>query len=252
MYKVAKIIFKPKITDEEEISENICDILSMLYQNGQILNEWIVEKQELQYIANVITTDDDSLDSKYYNCYILKKLDYFDIDIEIICDDPMSFDSCHCDEHSYYILFVDPNDKSSPIICGNCGKEIPLIRIPYLYNEKEHYSILHFQRMYEAVFNLWLDTLSDRFTKRQVVDHNSQLNKTGMDICTELEKLTNKPVYYFLLNPIGGLYQFEKNNKELDFCPKCGGNFTKINHAYIDKICHTCRLAFIDKRNVDD
>ena len=138
MYKVAKLIFKPRVKSEEEILDKIDAILSMLYKNGQILDNWIVESRDKCYIANVITTDDDSLDSKYYNGYILKEVENFEIDTEIICDDPMATDSCHCDEHNYYILAIYPNEKSSPIICGNCGKEISLIHIPYIYKEEEH------------------------------------------------------------------------------------------------------------------
>lgn len=249
MYKVAKLIFKPRVKSEEEILDKIDAILSMLYKNGQILDNWIVESRDKCYIANVITTDDDSLDSKYYNGYILKEVENFEIDTEIICDDPMATDSCHCDEHNYYILAIYPNENSSPIICGNCGKEISLIHIPYIYKEEEHYSILNFQRTYNAVDTLWMDSLSDRFTKRQIVDYNSQLNKRGMEICAELEMKLGKPVYYLLCNPIGGWFEFEKNNKNLTACPKCNGEFSKIDNAYADKVCHNCRLAFY---TVDD
>ena len=79
MYKVAKLIFKPRVKSEEEILDKIDAILSMLYKNGQILDNWIVESRDKCYIANVITTDDDSLDSKYYNGYILKEVENFEI-----------------------------------------------------------------------------------------------------------------------------------------------------------------------------
>ena len=244
MYKVAKIIFRPRAKSNGEILDQMDAILSMLYQNGQILDHWIVESRDQCYVANVITTDDDSLDPKYYNRYILKEIENFDIDTEIICDDPMATDSCHCEEHGYYLLAIYPNDISSPVICGNCGKEIPLIHVPYVYGEEEHYAILNFQRTYIAVDTLWMDSLSDRFTKRQITDHTSQLNKQGMALCAELERKLDQPVYYLLCNPIGGWFEFEKNNKYLTACPKCKGKLSKIDNAYADKICHTCRLAF--------
>ena len=46
----------------------------MLYKNGQILKDWIVEEYDNYYEVRVITTDDDSLNEKYYNKYIKKKL----------------------------------------------------------------------------------------------------------------------------------------------------------------------------------
>lgn len=248
MYKIARITFKPLITeDSKNIADKIDSLLHMLYLNGQIIEEWIIETRDEHYIANIITTDDDSLDSKYYNDYIRKELVNFEVSYEIICDEPMSTDCCHCDEHSYYILAINPCENSSPIICGDCGMEIPLIRVPYIYQEEEHWSILGFQSMYKAVDKLWMDSLSDRFTKRQIMDHKSQLNKVGIDICAELEKKTGKPVYYLLGNPIGGWYEFEKNNKVLASCPKCGGKIKKCGGYFDDdlNLCHECRLAFI-------
>lgn len=252
MYKIAKITFTPKMGITEDIPEKIDGILWMLHQNGQIIDEWIIEKHNSSYIANVVTTDDDSLDKKYFNQYILKEIASFEIETSIVGDDPVATDSCHCKTHSYYILAIDPYECASPIFCGDCGKEIPLIRMPYLYNEEEHYSILNFQKLYQAVDRLWMESLSDRFTKRQIVDYNSQLNKRGFDIRSELENKLQKPVYYLLCNPIGGWFEFTKNNKNLDVCPKCGGAFDYLNHPCADKVCHTCRLAFVtheDKHN---
>ena len=198
MYKIAKIYFKPLIENRDIALDKIEDILWMLIKNGQILEECIVEDHNVHYIANVITTDDDSLDTKYFNQYIKNEVKNFEINVQIICDDALATDSCHCNEHSYYVLAVNPDDSSSPIICGDCGKEIPLIRIPYLYKEEEHYSILSFQRLYKSVDNIWMQSLSDRFSKRQIVDYKSQLNQRGIDICNELEKKVQKPTTYWI------------------------------------------------------
>ena len=249
MYKIARIKFTPKANLTEDIPEKVEDVLGMLHQNGQIIEIWIVEKHNSSYIATVITTDDDSLDKKYFNQYILKGIEYFDIETSIVGDDPMSSDSCHCEDHSYYLLAINPHDLSSPVICGDCGKEIPLTRIPYLYNEEEHYSILNFQKTYQSVDLLWMQSLSDRFTKRQIIDHNSQLNKRGLEIRSELENKLRKPVYYLLGNPIGGWFEFAKNNEKLEACPKCGGTFEYKNNPYADKVCHVCRLAFVTHEN---
>lgn len=255
MYKIAKIIFKPLAEgSQRDIAEKIDSFLFLLYMNGQILKSWNIEFHNKYYIANVITTDDDSLNGKYYNSYIQKELDNFDINHEIICEDLTATDCCHCKEHRYYLLAINPDDSSSPIICGDCGKEIPLIRIPYLYQEEEHWSILGFQTMYKAVDRLWMDGLSDRFTKRQIIDHNSQLNKLGMAICTELEKKLDKPVYYLLGNPIGGWYEFEKNGKILTSCPKCRDKIKKTGGHFDDELnlCHECRLAFITHEMINN
>jgi predicted nucleic acid-binding Zn ribbon protein len=245
MYKIAKITFRPLNKDAADILDSIDTILLKLYMNGQISEGWLIEQHDQDYIANVVSTDDDSLNAEYYNRDTLKEIERFDMEINIACDDPMADDSCHCINHSYYILAIDPSQSSSPVICGDCGKEIPLIRIPHLYKDEDHYSILNFQKTYQAVDRLWINGLSDRFTKRQIIHHNSQLNKMGLDIRAELESKVDKPVHYSLRNPIGGRFDFEKNNKNLECCPKCSGEFVKIDNPYADKVCQACRLAFI-------
>ena len=245
MYKVAKIKVLSKIIDKEDSVIHLDCLLSMLYKNGQILNNWIIEEYQDYLEVRVTTTDDDSLNSKYFNKYILKELENFTLDITILANDAGSTDCCHCLKHSYYILAINPDEASSPIICGDCGKEIPLIRIPYLFNEEEHYTILSFQQLYKSVDNLWMESLSDRFSKRQIINPNSQLNKLGLDIINELEKMVKKPVYLLVANPIGGYFEFEKNNKNLECCPKCSGKFKYVNNDYADKVCDKCRLAFI-------
>ena len=74
MYKIAKIDFKPIIKDRDIALDKIDDILGMLIKNGQILDECNVEDHNDHYIANVITTDDDSLDTKYFNQYIKNEI----------------------------------------------------------------------------------------------------------------------------------------------------------------------------------
>lgn len=246
MYKVARIIFKPRNAFTEVVSDSVVSILTMLYKNGQISEGWSVEKHDQIYVANVVTTDDDSLNPEHYNQYIIKETENFDVETHIICDEATASDSCHCLKHSSYILAVEPYIASSPVICGDCGKEIPLYKVPCLYGEKEHYSILNFQKTYQAVLDLWFDSLSDRFTKRQITAFDSRLNKRGLDIRSELELKVDKPVYYLLLNPIGGWFDFEKNNKSLKVCPKCGKELAKFDGCYADKACVDCRFAFIN------
>ena len=245
MYIIAKMTFKPSVAGLEGVPDKVDEILGMLHKNGQIL-DWIIEDHAPVFVARVTTTDDDSLDERYFNQYIRGAIADFDIETEIVGDDALASDCCHCTEHSYYIFAIYPDLSSSPVWCGACGNEIPLTRIPYLFGEEEHYSILNFQQMYKAVDTLWMDSLSDRFTKRQLVSHKSELNKRGMEIRAELEKQVGKPVYYLLANPVGGWYELEKNNQKLEVCPKCGGELEDIENTYAEKVCRKCRLAFVD------
>jgi len=45
--------------------------------------------------------------------------------------------NCNCETAPYYILFTTSEiGTSSPLICGKCGNETPLYKIPYLLNNK--------------------------------------------------------------------------------------------------------------------
>ena len=252
MYKIARIKFTPTEEITEKTHEKVDGILWMLHQNGQIIDGWIVEKRNSSYVATVVTTDDDSLDDKYFNRYIRKEITSFEIETDIVGDDAMATDCCRCQTHSYYILAIHPDQSSSPVFCGDCGREIPLTKIPYLFKEEEHYSILSFQKTYLAVDRLWMESLSDRFTKRQIVDCGSQLNERGLNIRAELENKLGKPVYYLLCNPVGGWFEFSRSNKTLDLCPKCGGKLEYKNNPYAEKVCHTCRLAFVTHEYINE
>lgn len=244
MYKIAELKLIPLTSDKKEGLENTEKLLTSLSNNGQILYGYMLEDHEDHYIARVVTTDDDSLDEKYYNEYVKRDIENIELSITIIANDAERSECCHCQNHSYYVLIIDIDDDISPVYCGDCRREIPLFKLPTLFNGKDHYEILNFQEMYRDVVNLWIKSLSDRFTKRQITDPNSALNKTGDEICRELENKTGKPVFYLLKNPIGGLWQYEKNNIPLSSCPKCRGGFRKIDKGIVDKVCDDCRLAF--------
>lgn len=99
--------------------------------------------------------------------------------------------------------------------------------------------------MYQSVDSLWMNSLSDRFTKNQIVNPSSQLNKRGLELCNELAKALKKPVYLFVRSPIGGWYQHKKNNKVLRVCPKCAQDLISSKRIEtVGKVCECCRLAF--------
>ncbi|BCR36404.1 DUF2310 family Zn-ribbon-containing protein [Mariniplasma anaerobium] len=249
MYKIGRM----KITIKDQTCDNpidlVEDLLSMLYKNGQILINYIVEKHNCFYIATVTTTDDDSIEAKYFNVYIRNILEKVEFTYEIISDDGFASDSCQCQEHSFYVLGTYYGDDSSPVLCGDCGKEIPLIKLPYIFSEDEHFSILSYQRMYNSVVDVWMSSLSDRFTKRQLTYYDSQLTKRGLEICHELESKVGKPVYFLL--PVGE-FEINKTAENIVNCPKCGGELNVLESTEcVDKVCHSCRLGYIDQHMFD-
>lgn len=244
MYQIVKIKFEPLTVEKNQTIKQIEDFLNDLHMNGQILTGWVLEERHPFFVATVTTTASNALDKRFYNVYLQEKASNWKISIETVCNDALATDHCNCASHRFLVMHADMDYCSSPVLCGDCGKEIPLVYLPHLFDEQEHYSILNWQSIYHSVENLWRNSLSDRFFKRQLTDHASQLNQRGQEIREELEKKTEIPVYMFLKNPIGGLYQAEKNNRNLSCCPKCSGSFRFLENAPVDKVCDTCRLAF--------
>ena len=119
-----------------------------------------------------------------------------------------------------------------------------MFKIPYIENSKDQLNILEYHRLYKSVSNIWINSLSDRFSKRQLTSYKSNLNQWGVEICKELEEKLGKPVYFLLNNPIGSYYQPKKNNKNLKVCPKFKGKFRWIKDGYADKVCDKCKYAF--------
>ena len=227
--------------------EMISYFLSTMHKNGQIMSDYSMLKEDCYYIVYCTVPDIETLEEKYYNEYSKKVYKYLNIDYEILGDNIVYYDDCQCENPSWYLLYCDYTSTrdSSPLFCGDCGESIPLYKTPYLFNEQEHFNLLEYQDMYASVDNIWMKSLSDRFSKNQIVNTNSKLNKRGMEIRAELERLLNKPVYLFVRNPIGGWWKYKESNKKLDNCPVCGRELSEpLNKEITGKMCHKFRIAF--------
>ena len=243
-----KIIFTPKtpINDEEAITELFWDYLASLYNNGQILGDYLFIKDNGNYFAIVTIPDDDALNDTHNNVYGSKYLDdiknYFAITKEIIGENMNTDESCDCVEKpEWYMLYTDRGDEESPVVCGRCGKSVPLYRLPYIRVEgtnghfaDEHFRVLSWQKEYKAVDKLWMACLADRFTFRQMNNVDSTLSKAGRYICKEFEDLTGIPFYYYV-------YHYKKTPAT---CPSCGGDWKLTDEEnFIDFKCDKCRLV---------
>ena len=229
------ITFKTDCVEDE--TETLFDYLSTLYKNGQILNDYQLVKKDNTYFAFLTVPDKDALDPRYNNIYTNKYLYDIDTKLDYLGENIDIGECCCCNEPSWYMLYANYTSNESPIVCGDCGNQIPLYKIEHIMGEKEHFSILSWQKVYKSIDRIWMYCLSDIFSKRQLSDPNSQLSKDGMKICTELETVLKRPVFYFLYLP----------NKKTENCPKCGGEWKKSKRTQtVDFVCDDCRLATDD------
>jgi len=234
-----KLILTPN--DRTEVNDDIAKMISLylgsLSKNGQILRNYEIVKSGTEYYAYLTLPEKNSLDenynSKYSNEYLMKLKELFHLKIEYIGDNINHDASCFCISPSWYMLYTDWTLIESPVVCGDCGKEVPLYKLPYLQKRDDHYEIYCWQIAYTSIDNIWLHGLSDRFSYRQMNDPRSQLAKEGREICAELENLTGKPVYYYIFN----------NKKTKANCPDCGTSWEQVKDCFIDFRCEKCRLV---------
>ena len=236
-----RINFIPKkqIELDEDILEPIWDFLGCLYKNGQILKNYeLIEGREGLW-AFVTLPDDDALKTENNNIYVNKYLkviqDYFNVSWKLLGRNMEQDKSCSCESPSWYMLYTDWTLLESPVVCGDCGKAVPLYKLPHILNsEDEYYGVLGWQDAYKSTDKLWIYCLSDRFTFRQMHDPQSQLSKDGLSICKAFEEKMGTPFFYYLFN----------NNRTNKTCPICGMDW-KINDekTFVDYKCKNCRLV---------
>jgi len=248
-----KIKFAKK-SSADEISEKtafdmIEDYWGTLKNNGQVVGGFDVFLNDgIIYLTTVIPTI-ESLSNRYNNNYVKERYEkltkFFDVEFMLEGENIEYPSSCVCEKPSWYFLYHQENTGDSPVICGDCHKPIPLYKLPYIFNEEEHYSVLSWYRAKTALFTLWEHGLWDRFTYGEISHHNSKINREGRKICKEYEKKLGAPFYYYL-------YYFRENYNEdgmitpkgLPYdipqrCPQCGGTWIDDSEFCI---CEKCRL----------
>ncbi len=229
-------------SNEQELIE---DYLCALYRNGQIYFDYnLIKAEQHKYEAFVNVPDLESISEKYNNGYVNRSYKHLVVQIKEIGKNILYGPDCNCERVPYYILFSAETGTSSPIICGKCGNEIPLYKVPYLYLEEEHFTLINYQKTYASVHELYMQSLSDRFTKNQLVNPHSALNRMAFEIREELENKIKKPVYLSLSRIFLNL---KRDGKKIDSdkCPKCGKDLIECDyHIGFLKMfkCDDCRL----------
>ena len=233
------------ICGEEAISSLMWDYLSCLYKNGQILKDYLLVKNVDSYIAFVTIPGGDALDDAYNNIYVSKYLaeikNKFEISTDTIGENLNTDKSSECAEKpEWYMLYTDWADEESPVVCGRCGKSVPLYKFPHISGEQEHHGVLGWKEIYRDLDSVWLYCLSDRFTYRQMNNIDSQLSKIGRELCREFETATGIPFYYYLFyaDNLSG------TRKTPTRCPVCDGDWKLTGEkTFIDYKCDKCRLV---------
>ncbi len=133
---------------------------------------------------------------------------------------------------------------ASPILSEDTYNPIPLYRLFNPWSENKIFDdIRYWDREYSRIFHLWISSGSyEAFAQKELKDINSALNKEGLKLCKEIEKLTRKPTFYHLFNN----RTWSKNEDRNQKCPLCHGEWLIAGKNIDDAIafkCEKCRLT---------
>lgn len=218
---------------------------SIMRNSKQIINdENFIKNTGESLEVEVLCPAEDSLDDKYNSKYTA----FWKNRIEEICGQPIQYkrsgnwyidwDYKVPENPTGYILKGD--NYISPLRSLDNFEPVPLYKIPYTGRDGHSFDdIRSWTFAYESMKSLWWG-IYERFATKQLQDCNSKLNKSGREIAATIERLTEKPTYYFLFND-----RNKKAEKKNNHCPQCGNDWKlkESLHNTIDYKCDDCRLV---------
>lgn len=233
--------------DKDELIDEFGLLISFYRGSGQIQG-----RIESQYIENdrmvclPFTLEKKSLNKKFNNFYVNRQSKK----IEKLCNAKLNFKTigksydsykspCKCKRSEFYILITNYITIESPLTCGSCNKSVPLYRLPK-YDDHSYIQILSWETNYISCDSLQMNCeVGERWALNQMQEITSQLSKQGLKICSNIEKLTSIPTYYYLHN-----YKKIKGDQVIRPCPGCHmkWNLETQLHKFYDFKCDRCKL----------
>jgi predicted nucleic acid-binding Zn ribbon protein len=153
---------------------------------------------------------------------------------------PESSAPCRCTRPRGFFLFTTFLCLEPPVHCIQCNGTFSLYRLPRP-ETGEYSGLLSWRSNYQACDTLQMNcTVGERFGERQMSDPTSSLSRSGLAVCQEIERLTGRPVYYYLFRANTRSHAAEIRRK----CPTCGGPWLlkKPLHGKFDFKCDKCHL----------
>lgn len=236
-----KISLRPhkKIVNTDYCESLIFESFTILGKTGQVYNNFQVVREENGYSVYAIMPGADALDLAFCSeetVEIVKKIAaIFSLRVESLGNVITCEDSCTCEEPTWYMLYSDLATSESPMICGDCGKPVPLYKLPMILDNEGGSVLLNWQEEKRAISMLDTANYAPEYTAEQIYSPSSRLNKTGRALCRAIEKAKNVPVFYYM--------ELEKA-KRGNNCPICGRELSRsANNEIAGNLCTFCRIA---------
>jgi predicted nucleic acid-binding Zn ribbon protein len=216
----------------------IWESFNILRKSGQVYENFHVVTEDGGYAVYVIMPGADALDLDFCteeSVEIIKKLAaIFSLKVEALGGSVSCEDSCECEAPTWYMLYTDLATEESPVVCGDCGKPVPLYKLPAILDKEGQSNFLNWQDQFKALQKLDIYNYNPSFTAAEIYAPDSRINKMGRALCRALEKAKSVPVFYHL----------EVKKDAADRCPLCGREWSRTaNEDVAGKLCTFCRIA---------
>lgn len=219
-------------------------LLADLWRDSNIVFDWHILELEGRVQARVLAPEEAALDRANFSPVALASL----ARVEAMSRRPPQFhvvpevkreeEWCACAEPSCYILFaaLRGSDALSPLECGDCGRPIPLYRVPFVDNtgmevKEAHWTLQAWAQTYRAFDWLFLHSgTGERFAYQQLSSPWSGLVREGRRIALQLEQKMGKPFYVFLQ---------QWHERWGDDCPLCGRRW-RLEESWSTRYAFKC------------
>lgn len=244
-----KLKITPQPSSPDTLFEYVNNYLELLGTNNQVTNgEFQFETMENGVMVNLYCPEKDAYKDKNSTEYAIAAKNRLltelklDLTFEWIGLDPELGKTYIPKRSSFYILQGFQSFFWSAVRCGDTLDQIPLYKIPYTSNHRNHDDIKFWGYHYRSIYDLWFTSYNDHWTLNQLQNHKSPLNQQGISCSRQMEAVTLVPTYYFLWNNRAWGQKKDKARK----CPVCGKDWlienTTFNNFYAFK-CDDCRLV---------
>lgn len=236
-----KISLRPhkKLVNAEYCESLIWESFNILRKTGQVYENFQVVSEGEAYAVYVIMPGADALGLEFCteeSVEIIRKLAViFSLKVEPVGKSVTCEDSCTCAAPTWYMMYSDLATEVSPLVCGDCGKPVPLYKLPAVLDKEGQSNFLNWQDQMKAIQRLDMYNYAHDFTSAEVTSPSSRINKMGRALCRAMEKAKSVPVFYHL----------ERNTQTpADVCPICGREWSRTaNEEISGKLCTFCRVA---------
>ncbi len=216
----------------------IWESFNVLRKTGQVYESFHVVAEGGAYAVYVIMPGADALSLDFCSdesVEIIRKLAaIFSLKVETLGAAVTCEDSCDCAAPSWYMLYTDLATEESPVVCGDCGKPVPLYKLPAIPDKEGQSNFLNWQDQFKAIQKLDIYNYNDGFTDGEIYAPDSRINKMGRALCRAMEKGKKVPVFYHM----------EMKKGVGAVCPLCGREWSRTaNEAISGKLCTFCRIA---------